>query len=141
MNVKIELDKASLDKSLNDIQKKTDRGIRKAVTDVTAATLKESRKQLSELVYNKPIPSRKNGKPAWKRTSNLIRQERMYMNNPLEGVIDNHAPYAEARHELDRPSPVDGVTRRAPWREKAVEAIEHKVKRIAEKALESELKS
>ena len=140
MKMNVSFDKAAFKKSMNDINKQVSRGMRKAVADVTAATLKESRAQMSEMIYNKPIPTTKSGKPAWKRTSNLLRQERSYMKKPLEGVIDNKAPYANFRHDLDTPSPIDGVTRSAPWREKTVEVMESKAQRIADKAMKSELR-
>lgn len=112
--------------------------VQKAVIDVTAVTLVESRNQLSAMVYNKPIPKRKrSGKPAWKRTNHLINQERSYHPSRFEGIIDNKAPYAQARHDLNKPSPIDGKTRRAPWRRTAVKKVQPKVKAIVEAALSS----
>lgn len=135
MNIDITSNIDEIAKLLKDKADKVPDALHKAVVRTTAAALHESRNQLSEQVYNQPIPTRKNGKPAWKRTSNLIRQERAYYDGPLEGVIDNAAPYAQPRHDLNRPSPVDGKVRKAEWRKTARENIEPKVQQIVEDAL------
>ena len=58
---------------------------------------------------------------AWRRTGFLRRSERWRMQSPFVGLIINNARYAFARHQLNRPSPIDGVVRRAPWRETAIQ--------------------
>lgn len=105
--------------------------VRKAIVDATTIVYLASRGQLVEQVYNKPIPAivRKRGRdkgksvPAWKRTSTLLRGERFYFVGSglgTVGIIDNKTPYAWHRHQLDRPSRVDGVTRSATWRQDAL---------------------
>lgn len=105
--------------------------VRKALIDATTIVYLASRGKLVEQVYNQPIPTvtRKRGKnkgqsaKAWKRTSTLLRGERFYFQGSglnLVGIIDNKTPYAFNRHELDRPSRIDGVTRVARWREDAL---------------------
>jgi len=122
--------------------------IAKGVIDATAHVYMHSRGNLSQMVYNQPIPRvlrRKRGLtakgkkrprrmvPAWKRTSHLLRQERSYINGSganTVGTIDNQAKYAQARHDNDRKSPVDGKVRRAPWRQAAVNSTAPRVQRI-----------
>lgn len=122
--------------------------IAKSVTDATALVFTESRGQLSEMVYNQPIPMvmrrkrglTKSGKkrprrsvPAWRRTSHLLRSERSYISGSgatTVGTIDNAAKYAQARHDLDRPSPIDGKVRRAPWRRAAANRTTPRVQRL-----------
>ena len=113
--------------------------------DATGEVFNVSRQWLVALVYVPDIPvvrrfrqRIKSGKRAgqwrrfrkltyrlaWRRTSTLLRGERFYFRGrgtDTVGVIDNATPYAEDRHNLDRPSPVDGKTRRARWRDKARE--------------------
>lgn len=116
--------------------------VKKAVIQSTTEIFTISREAMSRLIYNQPIPNRlatkrtiRSGKnkgkvrrfktpklvPAWRRTSNLLRKERFYFRGSgvgIAGTIDNSAPYAKARHDLNRPG-ADGVTRVARWRDEA----------------------
>ncbi len=62
-----------------------------------------------------PLSKKDERKPAWKRTGNLRRSERMKMASPFLGIIYNDAGYAEARHNKKSRFP-------APWRTRAIEA-------------------
>lgn len=130
--------------------------VAKGVVDATGILYEGSRGKLSELIYNRLIPSvkrfrrqrsesgnwraagesgkrsksffgfahssRQSTRAAWKRTSTLLRNERMEFRGTgveTEGLVDNKTPYAAARHNLDRPSPY-GYDNRAPWRTEAV---------------------
>jgi hypothetical protein len=100
------------------------------VVQATTILYRNSREQMSEKIYNVPIPMRKSGKPAWKRTSNLLNNERMkfrQLSNGAYGLIYNNAKnkkdggeYAYWRHQLNTKSPIDKINRHAPWRDLAI---------------------
>lgn len=148
--------------------------MRQATTEATRTVYAESRRNIKELIYDRPVPTlgdvareegiiafkrtkgkgtveiagrkRKKGeavpgrfikikgrtfviplsskeakKPAWPRTGNLRRSERMKILSPYVGVIYNDAGYAEARHDKKK-------TRfPAPWRRRAIETSRARV--------------
>lgn len=137
-----------LDSNIEDVRRliakkgaQAPRIIERGVKEATAELLKECRNELADMVYNKPIPTLPSGRPAWRRTSQLMRQERAYHTRPFEGIIDNRTPYALARHNLNRSSPVDGQTRRAPWRESAMNKSQGRIKTILEKSVRDSIDS
>lgn len=89
--------------------------------EMKAATLRATRYmwavsklEMRRLIYDKAIPTKEDGKPAWRRTGNLRRSERYRMLSPYIGVVSNDAVYARERHER-------GNTRYpAPWRDEAI---------------------
>ena len=138
MHISIKCDAEKVQKLLDSKAREAPIVIQKAVVDGTTQVLRTAREELSAQVYNKPIPKRKkSGKPAWKRSGNLIRQERMHFPRRFEGVVDNRAPYAHRRHELNKPSPVDGVVRRAPWRKTARDKSAPVVQKIFDNAIKA----
>lgn len=66
----------------------------------------ESKHQMDVLIYNKPIPNRKNGKPMWVRTSNLLNNEQnqvLINAHGAAGRVYNSAGYQYSRHESNGP--------------------------------------
>jgi len=109
-----------------------------AVTAATQSLFVRSKMLLTQLVYQKDIPlvarvrGVNKGKTvlAWRRkmrNGGLLGAERFYVSpDGSEGRIETDpssdaAKYAFARHNLNRPSPIDGKVRSAPWRQKAKE--------------------
>ena len=97
-----------------------------------------SKMMLTQLIYQKDIPrvTRTRGSNkgrtvlAWRRkmrSGGLLGAETFFIAaDGSEGHIETDpnspaAKYAFARHELNRPSPIDGRTRAAPWRKRAKE--------------------
>ncbi|MEN6358339.1 MAG: hypothetical protein ABFD83_14800 [Armatimonadota bacterium] len=124
--------------------------MRAATAKATAAIYQESRKNLKEMIYDKPIPNRmetqierkrkadsdgrrfsarknflnsrtmsetrEGKKPAWHRSGNLRRSERMRIASAYLGVIFNDSGYAAARHDMKCRYP-------APWRTRAIQTM------------------
>ncbi len=153
--------------------------MRQATIEATKTVYAESRKQMKELIYDKPVPNRmemqierkrkrqaeggvfrarktfltKSGakenaagkKPAWKRTGNLRRSEKMKVVSPYEGIIFNEAtsksrkgktsPYAHARHEMKN------TRYPAPWRANAIRIARPKVRGIYQLAFVDAMKA
>lgn len=84
----------------------------------SAANVKKKQKSFFGFAHS----SKQSEKRAWKRTSTLRRNERAYFDRlaSFETSVDNATPYANARHELNRPSRF-GYDNQAPWRQKAFE--------------------
>jgi hypothetical protein len=160
--------------------------LREATVEVTRVVYSESKAQMTELIYDKPIPTvnqlqaekvdrqrskgrsilfKKSGryglqkkntvaykkygakgdKPAWRRTGNLRRNERMRIVSDFEGMIENRAassskkgkvsPYALARHNKKR-------TRfPAPWRARAIAIALPKCRRVYRGAIIKAMKT
>lgn len=124
MSIDVSSNAREVAKRLDSLAKSCPVTAKKGLTDATSIFYKGSRGRLSSLIYNQPIPKitrKRSGRsvPAWRRTSQLLRGERADYSNleNFETTIDNNTPYAAARHALNRRSPVDGKTRRAPWRD------------------------
>ena len=78
--------------------------MQKATTEATAVMYAESRKQLKELIYDKPVPKRpKSKKPEWNRTGTLRGAGRRRVAAPCLGIVYNDASYAAARHGAGKP--------------------------------------
>lgn len=139
--------------------------VKKAVIDGTTELFQISRSLMVSMIYAKPIPKILRNKrliktgpnqgqwkkfktpqlvDAWRRTNELLRRERFWFRGSgadTTGVIDNSVPYAQPRHDLNRPSPIDGVIRRAPWRTQARAQGMPVVKRIFREGLDAGLGS
>lgn len=90
---------------------------RRAASEATAILLTGSREALQSLIYAKPIPRRRSGKPKWTRSGRLLRGETKTIGadgGSVVGTIDNATPYAIYRHQLQGRNA-------APWREVAVQ--------------------
>jgi len=152
--------------------------MRKATQDATKTLYAESKKQMQQLIYDKPVPTKaqvaaekgtlgKNGKigvafaaksgstkksvgfvaskkygtkPAWKRTGNLKRSEKMKIISAYVGIVENPAtsgkkksPYAYIRHEKKN-------TRfPAPWRANAIKKTQPAIRKIYQNAMHDAL--
>lgn len=93
--------------------------LRAGISDATFSLFAYSRKLLTQLIYNKPIPRRpRSGRPQWRWSYQLRNAERMAVSAPyreldVEGQVftDPSSPawrYHIRRHDL--------TTRPAPWR-------------------------
>ena len=107
----------------------------KATTQATAVVYAEARKQMRELIYDKPIPKRPiSKKPMWKRTGYLRRSEKKRIASAYLGIVYNDARYAEPRHEAGKPG--RRKTRYvAHWRDDAAKVARPKVRKIYRDAL------
>lgn len=148
-----------------------------ATAEATKLLLSESKSQMTQLIYNKPVPTRaqvaaekgrlgntgrigvafaaKNKsvgfvtskkyatKPAWKRTGNLRRSERMEIKSSYVGLVVNDAKstgrgkssgYAAARHDMDCRYP-------APWRANAINRVRGKIRALYRAAVRRVLTS
>ena len=157
MNITVGENLGDLERAMRDKGRKVPALVRKGVIDATALVYTTSRGLMSQLIYNQPIPRvrrrnralTKSGRKrparnvaAWRRSGDLLRGERYYLEGSgvnTTGTIDNAVPYAKARHDLNRPSRVDGKTRRAPWRTVAVRRTTPLVKAIFEQTLRAGL--
>jgi hypothetical protein len=98
---------------------------KRAMSAAARSLFVTSKNKLRTLIYNKELPRRKNGRIAWRRTYQLLRAERVSTSTRGDkgeiftdpGSKANRS--ARARHKLNRPSPIDGKVRRAPWRSEA----------------------
>ena len=124
--------------------------VSKLLIEVTLDTLLESRDNLAKMVYGVPIPvvgrrsrltRRIRRRKAWKRTGKLLAGERMKIVGPFETVIYNSMKYAKPRHNLNRPSPVDGKVRRAPWRDKTKRNARKRIQRRFNRGVKAELEN
>jgi len=75
--------------------------MRDATHKATQVTYEESRKQMRELIYNKPVPT-VNGKKLWHRTGNLRRSERMRFAGDYTGIIENAASTGDNYYQSAR---------------------------------------
>ena len=140
MQLNIFADAADLLAALRNKASKFPQIVKKGVIDATVVMFTGSHRRLTEMIYNVPIPKlrrwrqrirsgKRAGKwrrfrkermqEAWRRTGTLLRNERYYFRGSgadVEGIIDNKTEYAKPRHDLNRPSRIDGKIRRAPWR-------------------------
>ena len=115
--------------------------MQKATTDATAVMYAESRKQLKELIYDKPVPKcPKSKKPEWKRTGNLRRSERKRVASPFLGIVYNDASYAAERHEAGKPGH-RRVRYVAHWRDDAAKIARPKIRKIYRDALRRAVQS
>lgn len=128
--------------------------MRAATTKATSIIYAQARMNMTEMIYDKPVPNRMESqierkrradadgrkfqarknflnmktmsetregkKPAWRRTGNLRRSERMRIASTYLGVIYNDASYAAARHQMRCRYP-------APWRARAVQQTRPRV--------------
>ena len=134
MDIRIQLDR----RALASLQELHEGATKAAVSAATESLFIASKRQLTALIYQKDIPkvTRTRGPNkgrqvlAWRRKMNaggLLGAETYVISS--DGLVfliqtrpnSRAARYARARHDLNSPSPIDGRTRRAPWREKAVQ--------------------
>lgn len=126
---------SNINKLVNKWMKRRDElipGLRLATRRSVAIVLAETKKHINKDIYSKPVPSRvKSGKPAWRRTGNLRRNERGKVLSDFLGLIENPASsksggYALARHEMGKPG--RPKTRYpAHWRDKSIPVVRPKV--------------
>ena len=148
--------------------------MRKATEENTKIYFAEAKKQMGELIYDKPVPTKadiaaetgakvkhkgedvpatwvtikgrrvpvplkKNqaGKPAWKRTGNLKRSEKMKIVSNYLGIVENTANYASARHAMGTPAAKKYPKSRypAPWREMALAKTRTRMRNNYRKAM------
>jgi len=150
--------------------------VAKATREATKAFLADSKTQMRELIYDKPIPTRAQiqterkaraegkgksftprkqmhtksdkpnstgSKPAWKRTGNLRRSEKMRIVTAYVGIVENAAQsqtkngkrsyYARYRHDKKN------TRYPAPWRKNAINRMQGKVRLIYRKAIRKAL--
>jgi hypothetical protein len=126
----IQINAAQFEQQLQRIAAEQPQKLQAAIADAGHWLWTVSKNWLTRLIYQKEIPRRpRSGRLAWRRTYDLRNAERLAVTTDAQGPVatiftDPSSPaarYAEARHNLDRPSPVDGRTRTAPWRTKAHE--------------------
>jgi len=141
--------------------------MRAATAEATKELYAESKKQMKELIYDKPVPTRaeaqserksrreasgktfkarkrlttKTGKPnaagskpAWTRTGNLKRSEKMRLINAYVGAVENPArsksgPYARIRHDRKK------TRYPAPWRANALRVKHAAIRDIYRQAI------
>lgn len=82
-----------------------------------------SRKHMRRLIYAFPVPFRPNGKPSYRRTFRLLVRETWRPDaEGLGGRLVNAMPYAEVRHEANKPGR-RRMRHTAHWREEALPEI------------------
>lgn len=122
--------------------------LRRATRAATFALLAEAKKNMREMIYDKPVPSvndiraergqppaEKGNKPAWRRTGNLRRSEKAALHGAL-GVVYNDARsdqgkrgrYAHKRHYMSCRFP-------APWRDTAIKTVAPKIRKLYRAAI------
>ena len=74
--------------------------MRSATLEATRALWAVAKLEMRRGIYDKPVPTRKSGKPQWRRTGNLRRSERYRMLSPYVGIVSNDAAYSKARHDM-----------------------------------------
>jgi len=118
MGIEITADTSKLSAALGRTSNEFSSIMRACVLQATSTLFTESRGQMSALIYNVPIPVSNTGRPLWRRTNTLLRNERFYFEkasgNSLTGLITNNTGYAYWRHEMKG-------EREAPWRNIAVQ--------------------
>jgi hypothetical protein len=86
---------------------------------IANSVLEFSRQRMHALIYAFPVPRRKSGKPAYKRTGDLLAGERQVPAGPYSFRIVNDVPYAEPRHEAGKPGRRK-VRHPAHWRDELI---------------------
>jgi hypothetical protein len=148
--LRITVNSKDVSQGLSDISNDMPRILMACVVQATTILYRNSREQMSEKIYNVPIPIRKrSGKPAWIRTSNLLNNEQVtyrQLRNGAYGLIHNEAKnkkdggeYAYWRHQLNAKSPLDGINRHAPWRDLAIATKGDKAIGVFRKKLGNEI--
>lgn len=106
-----------------------ERGIKANVNSLGRLAVKISVKNMNRLIYAFPVPIRANGKPAYKRTFRLRANERFQVDpDGLGGALLNIMPYAEVRHEANKPGR-RFMRHTAHWREETVNELRDIVSR------------
>lgn len=126
----LRVDVSSFQRELQRMEREQPIRARQAIAEAGQWLFTVSKNWLTRLVYQKEIPKRPgSSKNAWRRTYELRNAERISVATAPDGSQfqiftdpgSRAARYAQARHDLNRPSRVDGRTRLAPWRTKARE--------------------
>ena len=138
MNLKIDANAGQIERELLKRAQAVPNLTKTAVSVATQSLFVRSKALLTRLIYQKDIPKvtstrgKNKGQTvlAWRRnmrSGGLLGAETFFIaSDGSEGRIETEpsspaAKYALARHDLDRPSPIDGKTRSAPWRREAKE--------------------
>lgn len=134
--IDIQVDLARFQDEMGRLSAQAERAVQLALGDAGQSLFIASKRQLRALIYQKDIPkiTRVRGPNAgrqvlaWRRKMNaggLLGAETYVISSDgmaftiLTEPGSPAALYAQARHNLNRPSPIDGRTRAAPWRERA----------------------
>jgi hypothetical protein len=130
MSFEIIAEAKELENALDNATRDMPRMLDAAVLQATKVLYHESIAEVTKLIYNVPIPVSKTGKPRWRRTHNLVNNERFQfhrLGSISEGRIYNNAKtangfsYAQWRENHVYPTGADGVNRTAPWRDLTVQ--------------------
>lgn len=149
MSYEIIVDAKALENTLDLTAKDMSRMLDAAILQATKILYRESVEELTKLIYNVPIPVSKTGKPHWRRTHNLVNNERFQfhrLGRISEGRIYNNAKtksgfaYAQWRENHIYPTGRDGVNRTAPWRDLTVQNKGSEALSVFDGAFNAELK-
>ena len=98
-------------------------GVKGNVDDLGRVAVEISRKHMRRLIYAYPVPVRSDGKPAYRRTFRLLVREHWVKDTDgLGGRLQNEMPYAEVRHEANKPGRRT-MRHTAHWRDEALPEI------------------
>ena len=92
------------------------RELRAAQDRIGIEAVRLLREAMDRLIYATPIPTNKSGRPKWRRTGNLRRNEKWQRVDNETVQVTNTMPYAEPRHEAGKPGR-RATTRPAHWRD------------------------
>jgi hypothetical protein len=86
-----------------------------------------SQRLMKREIYSKPEDRRANGQPKWRRTGQLAARERTEIRG-LTVYLVNETPYAEARHEANKPGRRQiNPQRTAHWRDDALRDLRPRI--------------